>query len=54
MAGKQTSGSQDRTIANAESDRTICDLLDIIEDLDERLDKAISRLEENGITASDI
>ena len=55
MAGKHTTGLQDQTIANAESGtETICDLLDIIKDLDERLDKAVRRLEENGIEAGDI
>lgn len=54
MAGKRTTGSQDMTMADAESNSTISDLLDIIKELDERLDKAIKLLEQHEINTDDI
>jgi hypothetical protein len=53
MTGKTTSGSQDKIITNAENCTAIGDLIDVIQDLDERLAKAIERLKEHGI-ADDI
>lgn len=54
MPHKMTTRSQDVIIAEAESCTIIDDLLKIIENLNERLEEAIERLEVHGIESSDI
>ena len=54
MRGARTTAEQDMQLTNAEADQTIMDLLDIVKDLDGRLDKAIKRLEEHEINTDDL
>lgn len=54
MRGKRTTSHQDQVLTDAENSQTIAALLEIVADLDDRLDRAIDRLDRNEIAADDI